>query len=347
MQWKQDPGGQWHWVGQPYLQSSGGSAWNLKKDARVWTCTNCKSNNHSPKTCATCGLKRTYAQVAGSPPRADTSSATPAPWAQPSPSGGAPVRQQLEQLTAKLTAVTNENTEPFSRAAAPAAPVLPLLDKKEVVAQMKSLEAALAALPASEECIASSLQQRIAALKQQLGATKPLGARLDAARDALRRAHTRYQDAQAAEETARALAVATAADVAKVEADVSALESELARAPAEAPDLVVKDPWPATQDHLNSLVDLLRADPHIPPALAEEAGQHVARLLQGFSGALQHASQARAAAAAVESPLRMKGKQPPPPAKPGVLIRAVGKQPEKRLITEYFSGKKKVMKTSS
>ena len=235
MQWKQDPGGQWHWVGQPYLQSSGGSAWNLKKDARVWTCTHCKSNNHSPKTCATCGLKRTYAQVAGSPPRADTSSATPAPWAQPSPSGGALVRQQLEQLTAKLTAVTNENTEPFSRAAAPAAPVLPLLDKKEVVAQIKSLEAALAALPASEECIASSLQQRIAALKQQLGATKPLGARLDAARDALRRAHTRYQVAQAAEETARALAVATAADVAKVEADVSALESELARAPCGSP----------------------------------------------------------------------------------------------------------------
>jgi hypothetical protein len=254
------------------------------------------------------------------------------------------VRQQLAQLTAKLSAVSDTAETQLPH---PQAPTFMILDKKELNAQVKSMESALAVIPFTELALIASLKERIAALKLQGQATKPPGARLDSARDALGRSRARHQDAQSAVAAAQALAVTTLMDVEKMESEVALLESELATSSMEVESAPIPtDPLPGAQAHLDSLLELLKADPHVPPALVEEAGAHVAALLRGFAGSFDHAQQSRAAMDEKNTPHRLNAKHTPIQP-PGTMVRLTGKQQPKRLITDYFSGNRKVMKLTA
>jgi hypothetical protein len=140
----------------------------------------------------------------------------------------------------------------------------------------------------------------------------------------------------------------TLLDLEKMESEVALLESELATSSSmeveSAP--VSSDPLPGAQAHLDSLLELLKADPHVPPALVEEAGAHVAALLRGFAGSFSHAQQSRAAMDEKQSHQRFNSKHTPIQP-PGTMVRLTGKQPPKRLITDYFSGNRKVMKITA
>ena len=66
------------------------------------------------------------------------------------------------------------------------------------LSKIRNLESALNALPVDDMDFADErgmLSRRISELRQELTETKPIGARIDSARDALQRAHARKSDA--------------------------------------------------------------------------------------------------------------------------------------------------------
>eukprot|EP00969_Alexandrium_andersonii_P294979 13038519-Alexandrium_andersonii.AAC.1 len=82
------------------------------------------------------------------------------------------------------------------------------------------------------------LQADISALKESVSPkVKPLGARLDAARAALARAHKRREEAEMAVKAANDVLDMAVKEVASFESSIAALELELALPPQQQPKL--------------------------------------------------------------------------------------------------------------
>ncbi|CAK0855188.1 unnamed protein product [Prorocentrum cordatum] len=278
------------------------------------------------KSCATCGVKRTYSDVARSAPENAPRDGGRSPQsgetrgAAPPPKAGQSTRDQLTAITTKLVEAQQQVVQQAPPPAAPAEPG----DTKATLAQIKKLEGSLAEILEDEETLKEAILQRIAAKKQLLAAGKPVGARVDQARAALTRAQGRQADAQAAIDAAVALKQVADAEAVQYAKEVADLEQQLVHAPPPPAPELAEAPVAQVQRLLSGMISELRDDEYVDPAHVEAATQHCQRLVEGFTG-----------------------KQPlgPPPA--STYIRMNGKQPPKRLITDHFRVIKTVAKVPS
>ena len=318
---------------------------------RQWTCSKCKSTNTSPKTCATCGLKRSYGDVARAAANPAHPVAAPAAHAQQNP-----VRSQLNTLTESLarihsSGVATRDAPVATLAAATARRAGETATKAQLQTRIKQLEAALGALPEDIEDIAEereSIAARIASAKRELHGSKPIGARIDGARAALQRARQRQEDAAQALAAAQLLNGDATTEVADLEEQLHDLEMSL----ADGSDMMDDEPAPPASkayEILQQMIGHLKADACVPPGHVQAATDHVQKLFDGFRLTLAHADAARAAtacAAPATAERRHSVKGPPltatAPRPSGPLVRHSGKQPRKELITDFFTAKKVV-----
>ena len=292
-------------------------------------------------------MTRSYSEVAQSA----QSPAQPASPAARRPQGQT-TREQLTQLTEKLANAASMALAPTQ---APAKTTF-IADQKEVKSSIRQTEATLAATPEDDTEIRDILTARLAALKSTLEDARPVGARLDQARAAAARARARREDANAAAEAARALQIATEAEVLTAEQAVAELERQLAlqstAAATSAPPLetaTCASSMDQVQMLLAGLIKNLSDDPFVPAEQVQHATLHVSELLKGFHIVAQEAhnmKHAAEAAARGAPPHRIEGKQPQTaPPTVGESVRHVGKQAPKRLITDHFKSVKKVAKS--
>ena len=132
------------WRAQPQQQQYSSSGWGGSagpQQARVWSCKVCKSSNHSKKTCATCGCKRTWSDVVAGPPAAGAQRVErpnagtmdpPRPAATAAATQGQSTREQLNVIMAKLEEATLAAGHQPEVEKTPAPPS----DAKEVQAQI-------------------------------------------------------------------------------------------------------------------------------------------------------------------------------------------------------------------
>ena len=317
---------------------------------RQWTCNQCKCTNTSPKTCSTCGLKRSYGDVARAAANAAAPPAAPTVAAQQNT-----VRSQLNNLTESLanihidtmrSAGTTKATPepPPARRVGEATPT-----KNQLQARVKQLEAALSALPEDVEDLAAereSIAARLEGARRELRGSRPIGARIDGARAALQRSKKRQEDAAQALAAAQLLNGEAAAEVADLEEQLHDLEMSLAVG-TDMTDDETAQPASKAYEILQQMIEHLKEDSCVQPGHVQAATDHVQKLFDGFRLTKEHADAARAAAAnapaaAAERRHSVKG---PPMVRPvarasGPLVRHHGKQPRKELITDYFSKKR-------
>ena len=232
----------------------------------------------------------------------------------PPPSTGTPapqstVRAQLEQVATALTRAVPAAPEHVIPAAAPVATPGDVKDSKE---NLKHLELALQALPDGPAFASSrsAIQANIQREKESIRDAKPMGVRMDGARDALARAQNRRAEAAKALELAQATVEAADKEIAEYTANVKELERAIAVAPDVPMEAALdpKDVLTSIEAQLQTLVGTLQSDVNVNPLHTEAAGQHVAALIQGFEKTIELAAAARTAAV----PRRLRGKQLPP-----------------------------------
>ena len=303
----------------------------------AWACAHCCATNWSPKNkCSDCGLRKSFSQVvrSWSPPQA----------AQPQRSSH-PVRAQLDKVTESLANIHIDTMRSgrAQPATAPAPAAVPP-SRAKVSDQIKALEAAIALMPAEPEfeqqC--EALRAKVTALRREIIDAKPIGARIDGTRAALQRAQDRKAEAVRTLVLAQDAVSAADAETDKLALELAELEAALAHAPPEAMDTA---PPVCSLDMLGSqlkqFISALKADEHIDPAHLSHAEAHVSQLIGGFEATLQHAGRAREAAGLPNR--RLVGKQdapardvPVPTDQPDTGFRLVGKQPPRRVITDFF-----------
>ena len=359
------------WQGGGWGASSGWGGWHKASDGasqgkRVWQCSVCKASNYSKATCATCGCRRTWSDVAqsgnanhASQPRSGMGRSPAAPPGDPtaSRSQGQTTREQLNQLTASLASATSLALAPTPVSAKS----IGVADQKEVKATIKQTEATLAATHECDTEIRDILTARLVALKATLEDARPVGARLDQARAATARARSRLADAVAAEEAARALQIVANAEILAGERDVAELERQLAlqSTVAATPTATVPaETGASTMDQvqrlLSSLIKTLSDDPFVPAEQVTHATTHVTDLLKGFQRVAHEAQTMKQAAAAAalfrvestSSAATCIGRAPRLGEPDAPTERHFKKSPPKRLITDHFRTDKKTRSSS-
>ena len=213
------------------------NGWWIQATAQPWRCTLCgKDNTAKAKVCAQCNARRAWASR-DTPSQPMTSAPVQSP-AQTAP--GMQTRQQLLQVNSRLTAMESDTSMEPSGNDKPVQE-----DRSQLSAHIKTLEAALATLPSTPQFAKhrGPLEEEILLAKKRIVLLKPVGARIDACRQALVRATKRQQEAQ---ETMR-LASAT---LEKANTEVSSLSSDL----AELEATVASEPIAQTRE--NSLEQL-------------------------------------------------------------------------------------------
>ena len=312
-------------------------------------------------------MRRTWAEAARSavaPPPHRSEAAPPPASAAPTVAGQQnSVRAQLQAITGSLSKLHEQQQQagaasppppPPAQVAAPAGGDTSQPNKTQALARVRYLEAALAALPADDPLFAEekvTLGQRLAEAKRAVHGVRPIGARIDGARAALERSRSRQAEAAQAVEAAQQLHQLAADEVVALEAELQ----ELRQAEREASltsDMMCTEPGPAQaaaqpveQAHaaLNQMIASLSTDSYVHPAHLEAATAHVQQLFDGFRVTLQHAEATRAAAAGTPAPVARRAVvKGPPAAQVGRLVRHIGKQPRKELITDFFQAKKVV-----
>ena len=229
--------------------------------------------------------------------------------------------------------------------------VVPLaVPKAEIKKKLQVLETSLAALPPDDEDFQferDTLRAKIASIKRGAIDLQPIGARIDGTRDALQRALKRKQEADSALAAARALVEESEIEVKGLEQELSQLEAALAQpSTADVDSPQEAQPVEVLAKQLNSFLEGIRADAHVDPSHLAEATDHVARLINGLRGTLQYAEASALAAQQPESLPRQRivGKQVPAQTSCASKIvcnlppthRVLGKQPAKKVITDYF-----------
>ena len=333
-EWRRDPAGHWHWIGPRQAQPPSG-------EKRLWLCRGCQCTNHSKAACTTCGMKRSYA---------DAATAAQAPM--PTPASTNKVRYQLNLVDtllsqdAGLPAVATKTPPPTSAggappAVAPAPSGAPARAPKEV---KKQLEDALAALPDLPEMEAArkSLQEQLNQQVQLIRSSAPLGARLDGAMAALERAKKRRTAAEQAQQLAAQAVVDAQKECEALAADVEALQQAMASAPPAEEAPPATDLMSQLSSAVASALASLEGNSCVDPAHLQQAKEHSAKLVEGFNVTLRHAVNVQAAREAPSQ--RLTGKQSvgaPMPDVSDAKLRLVGKQPPKKVITDYFKASPK------
>ena len=292
-------------------------------------------------------MRRSYAEVAGQ----NSSPATP----QQPPTTNS-VRNQLNEVAAKLSAAAT----PAVPVQAPCAPPAAAASTPPSRESRKAIEDALRLLPKIPETegARSSLQ---AQLDQFRGAVPP-GARLDAAKAALERAQTRKELASQALSLAQKTMDEATQECVHLQSSIDEMRKEMA-AGLVAPALPTPAPAPhavqALQQATALMLDQLASTPGINPAHVQVAQQLSAQLVQGCQTTLAQAQAVSPAAPAPDRERRHSEKSPPqvPPGgnagaagdaqMPAVPARLVGKQMPKKTLQDMWPGvSTKVLKSS-
>ena len=169
------------------------------------------------------------------------------------------------------------------------------MDRVQIQHSIRSLSAAVAQLPATEEHDQTrhSLNERIAEHKRAIVALKPFGAQLDGCRAALLRAEARKAKAIQARNDAD-LAIATAAsEIDRLSADLASLEAQVAL-PEGSDATSAADCVDKLTASLRTVVDEMAASCHVRPDLVSETKAQMTNLLTGIK-AIAAAAQASAA----------------------------------------------------
>ncbi|CAK0894210.1 unnamed protein product [Prorocentrum cordatum] len=336
-EWKMDPSGRWHYIGPGNAQGNRGHDASVQQQSRTWQCSRCHSTNHSPKACSVCGLRRSYAAVAAS---ADPAASAP----PPKPSTRAQLDQIAQSLQSTLADVQARVAAP--RAGAPAAPpdaAAPASapTRPELVKRLKRYEAALEIYKDdTADPEHARLTQQISDVKAEISALKPLGAKLDGARQALQRASARREEADKALAAAALLRDTAEAEEASAKEAVAALESQVS--PLDNTDLMT-----SIQAQLHQLIGTLKSDPGVHATHIANAEKHVHDLFAGFQSVFPHAKDYHAHQEKVAGlaegrpPYRHVGKHPlptslPEPSVPSHRVRQNGKQPPKEVPDDVF-----------
>ncbi|CAK0829298.1 unnamed protein product, partial [Prorocentrum cordatum] len=204
--------------------------------------------------------------------------------------------------------------------------------KKDIVAAVKQLESALAAMSDDPELheARQAIQARLDAKKKQLGDLKPVGKRLGDTRAALERAYKRQSAAADGLALAQKAVEAAADEVTSLKKAVQELEQQVASAhaaPQPAP-MDDGDPLGLPKQQLNAAVQALSQCSCVSPEAVQEAQRQSEDISAKFQVTLEHAP-------AQPAPRRAVGKQRPP----RLRERLNGEQPAKRYITEPFTNR--------
>jgi len=203
--------------------------------------------------------------------------------------------------------------------------------------QIKKLEIARAALPTEEDFDAqrSSIDEKIESIKASIKEQQPIGARIDAARAALERSQARRAEAEKAHRLAEQCLQQASEEVDTYAKSLQELEAALAATPMEEdpPDMLA-----SLKGKLDEVLQTLSASGFADPQHIQHASRHVEQHLSGLSATQAHADEVRRAS----SNVRMSSKQPPksapePPTEPAPFTRYVGKQPAKRVLSDFFA----------
>ena len=333
--WRQDPGGNWHYIGGNNGQNNRPSS-----QGRLWVCTGCKSTNHSKNACSTCGMRRSWAEMARNSP----SSPTPVPSQNP-------VSVKLEQVAEKLhqaTSQQNTNTVPSQQARpadgghAPNGSISQQSDRAAIQASIKSMENAITALGGDEFATCRhELQAKIELKKKELTAARPMGQRLDNTRAAVLRSMKRLEQAREAAKLAQETLAAAEAETANLTKELSELELEMAANAGCEPSDSDACPLANLEKQLAASIAELKNAGNVRKEVIDDASEQAATLLSRFKTTIHVAK-----AVAREdggARLRKDGKQPyqAEAVSQPTAFRIVGKQHPKRKITDFFGPMKK------
>ena len=294
---------QYSWVdplkGSPHKGKGNSSTNSNVVPGDGWTCGWCATTMPSVKTkCATCGLRRK------APKNTSTPAATsPQKTQEKTPTAGQSVRESIQQVAASLKACA---ASPPPQVFAKPPPVNATdadtgfsslaTDKEKMTlaeSRVKSLESTLESIP-QEEYFASArkdIESRLARAKSDLQALRPVGARLDAARQAVQRAQQRADDAKAAVDMAIKVHDKASLDLETSKQALTDMEKEWdASIKTEAPPQMT-----TFKDTLTNMMDLLRAQPGVDATHVQQASDHMEQLFYGFEKVMEHACNNNAA----------------------------------------------------
>ena len=190
--------------------------WSKPGNAPNWQCSLCSvSNWASKKVCRQCGARKLYAQAL-----------LQCPSSKAQFNANASTNHAESSSSPQAANVNVENSHNMT-----SVPV-----KLQLVAKIAALEKAKKALLEAGNCedTVSSMDAQIISAKQELHASKPIGAQIDGCRSALDRAKKRELKAAEALQEANAALVSAQSDVAKYNADLAKLEAEVASTPPAA-----------------------------------------------------------------------------------------------------------------
>ena len=251
-----------------------------------WQCSHCRSSNwcnygSQKKRCRTCGINKSYRDAAAptaQPNRADWAAA--APCVPPGPT-------------------------------APLAPPPPLqLDRKDLIAGIKELEALYASVPRDPGLadVKAGIADKITEKKRTLLLAKPIGARLDSSRGYVARCQARREAALADLSAARSTFEESEVALAEALSSLSALEAEMAH---PEPSAQRSDSIETMAASLTRVISEMRDTCTIPPELIVETERHMRHLMDGVRIIADAASRP-----STQAPASGAGCRGPPPTPP-------------------------------
>ena len=336
----------WHsWSGgTPWQQTSEKAHDELRRiPGAEWHCKLCGNKNQYTKKmrCLKCGVKIEFGYDKH-PSHGAGQQIDSADDSKPRQPAQNTVRSALEDVAAALTkAATSEGPKKDARTLQPSCAAM---DVPMAKVRIKALENSLASLPEEEEfqTLRDSLSEKLESLKSSISDSKPIGARIDAARAMLGRAQQRRAEAERAKQLADTCLQSANDEVDRVATELASLEAALAAAPTASTSNETESCSSGTNrlDHLQATLEgfltELGQNDHVAESLTQEAALHCQRLVSGLRGTLKAANEAEKAA---KNPKRMVGKQPNPtvathPTPAGRVVR----KESRRTLDEWFRG---------
>jgi hypothetical protein len=257
--------------------------WSAKEDEwhgasgqwQQWSCGFCSSDNYNwasqAKKCKQCGLKRTYAMAPAETKTKEQGACWQAQW-EP--------RSYVQTLAGSSPPSPKPNTE-LSQARVEAA-----LSDSEVrakaIASLKSIMAALEALPRSDEFAPERvmLEAKAEEAKARIRDAKPIGARIDGCKAAITRAQHRLEqstvqrdEATTNMQQASQELVQMKLDLAGLELSVVTVQQDLQQVPSSVEQLA---------ESLTKVLKEMTLSPSVPRQLVDETTQHMKRLYDGI-----------------------------------------------------------------
>ena len=249
--------------------------------------------NHSKHACMTCGMRRSWAEVASNANKVTTPAQPMQPAPQVTGQKRSTVATMLEEVAASLSSAALPVTQPSVTSVTPACSP----KKATLQAEIKVLVSALELIPDSPDNaeLRRPIMAKIEAKKSAIAATNPLGQRIDGCRGALERSQSRQVQAAKSVSLAQEALRQAEAETVQLTQQLHQLEQELATHP-EQNDYNSIEVMAAA---MSKIISGMKSSPLVAPEILQEAETHMTNLLQGVRNiAAATASPAQAASLA-------------------------------------------------